>query len=346
MTAQVPSTDTGPATAPDQPSGGQARAFWIERPGVGTIRRVALAESGPGQVRVRMRYSAISLGTERLVFSGLVPESLYQVMRAPFQEGDFPGPVKYGYTAVGQVEAGAGFEPGQPVFCLHPHQDRFVVPSAAVVPIPPGVPLERAVLAANAETALNAVWDAGLQPGDRVTVIGAGVVGLLTAYFAQKLCGAQVELVDEDPGKGPVAAVMELRFRRPETATPERDVVLHASGNPDGLTRALALAGFEGTIVDLSWYGTRKVTLPLGEAFHARRLRILSSQVGTVAPSKRHRWTTRDRLAYALSLLADSALHALITGEVQFDDLPRVLAELAQDARGALCLRVGYPPPA
>jgi len=333
----------------------QARAFWIERPGHGAIRTQAVPPLASGQVRVRTRYTAISLGTEKLVFGGFVPESQYQVMRAPFQEGDFPGPVKYGYSAVGYIEGGdveerdradtAGLAPGQAVFCLHPHQDRFVVPAAAAVPIPPGVPLERAVLAANAETAINAVWDAGLQPGDRVSVIGAGVVGLLTAYFAQKHCCADVELVDVDAGKEPVAAVMELCFRRPENATPDRDVILHASGNPEGLTQSLNLAGFEGKIVDLSWYGTRKVTLPLGEAFHARRLSIQSSQVGTVAPSKRHRWTNRDRLGFALRLLADSALHALITGEVPFDDLPRVMPDLAHDPNGALCIRVGYGQP-
>ncbi len=304
-----------------------SRALWYVAPERAELRDEELPSPGTDQVQVRARFSAISRGTERLVYQGRVPESEHARMRAPFQSGSFPFPVKYGYASVGVCE-------GQGVFCLHPHQTRYVVPRAGVFEVPPDVPLARAVLAANMETALNAVWDAEVRAGDRVCVIGAGVVGALCAYLAARHPGCVVDVIDLDATRGPLVEALGARFR----ARQEYDVVLHASGQPAGLARALELAGFEARVVELSWYGDRSVELSLGGAFHARRLQIVSSQVGTVA---RRGWTHRRRLELALSLLADPALDLLFGADVAFSCLPEALPGVF--AGGAQCTRVVYP---
>ena len=318
-----------------------ARAFWVLRPGVGALQDETLATPGSDEVLVRTRFSGISRGTETLVFTGQVPPAEYQRMRAPFQQGDFPGPVKYGYIAVGDVEVGPAPLMGRPVFVLHPHQTRFVVPASSVTVIPDAVPPARAVLTANMETALNVVWDAGPRPGDRVAVVGAGVVGCLVALLIGRIPGCTVELIDPLPSRAAVARALGVQSATPEAATPEADLVIHASGSPAGLTRALQLAGLEATVVEASWYGTRRVEVPLGEAFHSRRLRLVSSQVGMIAPAQRTRWTYARRLSLALGLLADATLDVLISGESPFDALPDTLVTLSA-APGALCHRVRY----
>lgn len=319
-----------------------ARAFWITPPGRGQIRNEPLPAAGDMDVVVRTLFTGISRGTESLVFRGLVPPSEYGRMRAPFQAGDFPGPVKYGYINVGRVEDGPGELLGRDVFTLFPHQTRFVVPASAVHVIPDNVPPERAVLAANLETAINGVWDAGPQIGDRVTVIGAGTVGCLVAWLVRRIEACEVELVDVDTDRVAMARALDVTFSTPDAATPNRDVVIHASGSPAGLATALEIAGFESRIVDLSWYGNREVPLPLGAAFHAQRLTIVSSQVGHIAASQRARWDTRRRMHLALRLLADPTLDAIITGESDFESLPDVMQRLATSPGGTLCHRIRY----
>jgi threonine dehydrogenase-like Zn-dependent dehydrogenase len=320
-----------------------ARAFWVTAPGQGEIRSERLRPPGPGEVQVRAIYSAISRGTEALVFRGEVPASERARMRAPYQGGEFPAPVKYGYSSVGVVEGGASEHCGRTVFCLYPHQTRYVVPVDAVLPLPEAVPAARAVLAANLETAVNALWDAPVLPGDRVAVVGAGVVGCLVAWLAGRVPGCRVELIDVDPARAPVAAALGVGFAPPCRAAGEVDLVFHASGNPAGLATALGLAGFEAHVVELSWYGDRLAALPLGEAFHARRLALVSSQVGHVAPARRARRTRRERLGLALELLRDDRLDTLLGAETPFEELPRLMARLAGLSPGALCERVRYP---
>lgn len=319
-----------------------ARAFWIAEPGRGELRGERLPAPAADEVVVRSRFSGISRGTEALVFEGRVPASERQRMRAPFQRGEFPAPVKYGYASVGEVERGPRDLQGRNVFVLYPHQTRYVVPVGAVHALPDGVPPERAVLAANLETAINGVWDARPHAGDRITVVGAGTVGCLAAWIAGRIPGCQVELVDTNPSRSTIARALGVRFAAPVGASDGVDVVIHASGAPAGLALALRVAGFEATIVEMSWYGANVVPLPLGEAFHARRLTIQSSQVGSIATSQRARWDTRRRMALALSMLADPALDALITGESPFDDLPQVMAQLASSPGDALCHRIRY----
>ena len=319
-----------------------ARAFWVTAPGRGEIRGEALGTPSDGDVLVETLYSGISRGTEALVFSGRVPQSEWGRMRAPFQAGEFPAPVKYGYSSVGRVVGGPQALTGRTVFVLHPHQTRFIVPADAVHVLPDALPPARAVLAANLETALNGVWDARPHVGDRISVIGAGTVGCLAAWIASRITGCDVELVDINPRRAAVASALGVRFAEPAAATRNADVVIHASGAPAGLELALQVAGEEATIVELSWFGDQQVPLSLGGAFHARRLRIISSQVGRVAPSQRPRWDTARRMQLALTLLSDPALDALITGEHQFETLPDVMASLTRSPGDALCHRIRY----
>ncbi|MDL4773557.1 MULTISPECIES: zinc-dependent alcohol dehydrogenase [Thermomonosporaceae] len=322
----------------------QAHAFWVRSPGEGEIRAVTLPEPGPDEVLVRTLYSGVSRGTETLVFRGGVPESQYEVMRAPFQEGDFPGPVKYGYLNVGVVEHGPPGLLGRAVFCLYPHQTRYVVPAQAVTPVPENVPPSRAVLAGTVETAVNALWDAAPLVGDRIAVVGAGMVGGCVAGVLAGLPGARVQLVDTDPARADVAEAFGVGFALPERAEGECDLVVHASATESGLTRSLELLAPEGEVVELSWYGDRRVALPLGEAFHSRRLVVRGSQVGAVSPARRSRRTFADRLALALALLADPAFDVLVTGESGFADLPGVLPRLASGELPALCHRIVHDP--
>jgi NADPH:quinone reductase-like Zn-dependent oxidoreductase len=319
-----------------------AFAYWATAPGRGELRPAALREPGPGEVLVRALFSGVSRGTEALVATGRVPASQHAAMRCPFQEGAFPFPVKYGYASVGVVAAGDADLLGRPVFCLHPHQTAYVVPRSAVAPLPPGLPPARAVLAANMETALNGLWDASARPGERVHVIGAGVVGCLAARLLARLPGAEVALADIDPGRAPVAAALGVPFAHLDDLAPEADLVVHASGSPEGLRRALGLAGQEARVLELSWHGDSVVPLPLGEAFHSRRLTLLSSQVGAVSPPMRPRWTHARRLAKALELLRDPALDALITGEAPFASMPELMPRLAAGSEGVLCQRIVY----
>lgn len=316
-------------------------AFWIVEPGRGEIRAERLAAPRADEVVVRALFSGISRGTETLVFSGAVPESEHGRMRAPFQAGDFPAPVKYGYSSVGVVAEGPASLRGRAVFCLYPHQTRYVVPAESVHALPDDVPPARAVLAANLETAVNGMWDAAPRLGDRVAVVGAGAVGCLVAWLAAR-AGCDVELVDVDARKAAAAKGLGVAFATPADAARDADLVVHASGAALGLATALELAAFEATVLELSWYGARRPEVALGEAFHSRRLTLKSSQVGAIAPAQRPRWSTRRRMALVLSLLADERLDALISGESRFEELPELLPRLATSPGYTLCHRIRY----
>jgi threonine dehydrogenase-like Zn-dependent dehydrogenase len=317
-------------------------AFWLRSPGESEIRPATLPEPGGDEVLVRTLYSGVSRGTETLVFRGGVPESQYDLMRAPFQEGEFPAPVKYGYLNVGVVEQGPPELLGRTVFCLYPHQTRYVVPAGAVTPVPETVPPERAVLAGAVETAVNALWDAAPLVGDRIAVVGAGMIGCCVARLLAGIPGARVQLVDIDPARADVARALGVEFAFPERALGDCDLVVHASATEKGLARSLELLAPDGMVLELSWYGDRRVGVPLGEFFHSRRLVLRGSQVGAVPPARRARRTFADRLSLALDLLADPAYDALITGECAFTELPDVIPRLASGELPALCLRVMY----
>ncbi len=319
-----------------------ALAYWVVAPGCGELRAESLPVVGAGDVHVETLFSAVSRGTEALVFHGRVPRSEWARMRAPHQAGDFPAPVKYGYSSVGRVLQGPENLQGRLVFCLYPHQSEYVVPADAVIPLPSDVPAQRAVLAANLETALNAVWDARPLIGDRVTVVGGGSVGALITYLACRQVAVDVELVDIDPKRECVAHAFGARFATPETARGERDLLFHASASDAGLELALQLARPEASLLELSWFGDRPVALNLGADFHVKRLKLCASQVGTVSPHARARFTHRARLELALSLCADPLLDVLFERDVAFRDLPDVMSRILDRASRALCQRVRY----
>jgi threonine dehydrogenase-like Zn-dependent dehydrogenase len=319
-----------------------AHAFWLREPGCGEIRPVTLPDPAPGEVMVRTLRSGISRGTETLVYRGGVPPDQYAAMRAPFQEGDFPGPVKYGYLSVGAVEEGPAELRGSTVFCLYPHQTAYVVPAGAVALVPDEVPPARAVLAGTVETAVNALWDAGPLLGDRVAVVGAGMVGCCVARLLSRFPSTEVTLVDVDSGRAEVAAALGVEFALPDGAAGDLGLVFHTSATSAGLQRSLDLLAPEGTVIELSWYGDSEVRLSLGGAFHSRRLSIRASQVGAVSPARRGRRTTADRLSLALDLLRDPAFDALLTGESRFGELPDVMARLAEGSLPALCHTITY----
>ncbi len=319
-----------------------ARAFWLRSPGHGEIRDVVLPEPGDDDVVVRTLCSGVSRGTESLVFRGGVPESQHTAMRAPFQDGDFPGPVKYGYLNVGLVEEGPDRLLGRTVFCLYPHQSRYVVPASAVTPVPDSVPAGRAVLAGTVETAVNALWDAAPLIGDRIAVVGAGMIGCSVAALLARYPAVRVQLVDAEPARASVAKALGVDFALPQDALGGCDLVVHASATEAGLARSLELLGPEGTVLELSWYGDRQIRVPLGEAFHSGRLVLRGSQVGAVSPARRASRTFADRLALSLELLADPAFDALVTGESAFEELPSTMGRIAAGELPGLCHRVLY----
>ncbi|RUR46286.1 zinc-dependent alcohol dehydrogenase [Vreelandella populi] len=319
-----------------------ATAFWVTHPGVGELKRETLTAIGEEDVLVHALYSGVSRGTESLVFNARVPESEFGRMQAPFQSGQFPAPVKYGYCNVGRVKQGPASLLDKTVFCLFPHQDRYVVPAAMVLPVPDNVPAERAVLAANMETAINGVWDAEPMLGERITVIGAGVVGCLVAYLCSRIAGVNATLVDINPERQTIAEHLGLTFCTPDQAPDDQDCVIHASGHPEGLRQALGQVGNEGRIIEMSWFGEGEIRLPLGGAFHSQRLSLRASQVGQLPARLRPRWDYQRRLTLALSLLADSQLDALINSESDFKTLPQLAPELFASGSNVLCHRLRY----
>jgi len=320
-----------------------ATAYWTTEREHGELRSEELPAPGPGEALVHALYSGISKGTEMVVHHGAVPPRVANEMRAPHQEGQFPGPVKFGYLSVGVVEDGPEDWKGQRVFCLNPHQDRYIVPVGDLTRIPESVPARRAVLTGTVETAVNALWEAGPRLGDRVAVVGAGLVGGMVATLLRTFPLDRLQLVDLDPGRKHLADALEVDFAHPDDALADCDIVFHCSASQEGLERSLQLAGDEGDVIEMSWYANREVTLPLGEDFHARRLSIRASQVGVVARARRHRRTNADRLDLAVSLLADPVFDAFLTGSSPFDELPEVVQGLADGTLEALCHVIEYP---
>jgi len=318
------------------------RALWYEAAGRASLRPARLPRPDAGDVVVRTLWSGISRGTERLVFNGRVPESEYERMRCPHQDGAFPFPVKYGYALVGRVVEGPAERLGQTVFLLHPHQSMAVVPGLVAHALPDGLPPRRAVLAANMETALNAVWDSGVSAGDRVLVVGGGIVGLMIAHLCAGMPDTTVSVTDPQPDRAAVSHALGAAFHPPSAAPGEQDVVFHTSASAEGLNLALAAAGPEARVVEVSWHGASMVDVALGAAFHARRLRLVSSQVGQIPAARRPRWDMARRMAAALRLLLDPRLDALITREVDFHSLPERLPEVLSAPSSGLATVVRY----
>jgi hypothetical protein len=324
-------------------NGFEARSLWYLAPEKVELRSESLKPLKDGEVRVRALFGALSRGTESLVYRGEIPESEYQRMAAPWMGGTFPYPVKYGYCHVGRIEDGPAYWIGQLVFALRPHESMYVADLMDVVPLQVGLTPERAVLSANMETALNAVWDASPGPGDQILVVGGGVVGCLIAYLCAGLKGANVTLVDINPERASVATALGVQFALPQNAPTECDVVFHCSASAAGLATAIDAAGEEALVLELSWFGNREISLSLGGAFHSRQIRLQSSQVGHISATRRPRWTHRRRLQAAMGMLIDERLDVLLTHSVDFEDLPHQLPNLLSSKSQALCSLIRYP---
>lgn len=320
-----------------------SQSLWYIAPEKAEIRSESLTPLANQSVRVRAMFSALSRGTESLVYRGLVPESEYVRMLAPWMGGAYPFPIQYGYSNVGRVEDGPFDLIGKHVFALQPHKTLYQAGVQDIVVLPDGVSAERAVLAANMETALNAVWDAAPGPGDRIAIIGGGVVGCLVAYLCGHLPSAEVTLVDINPKREAIARSLGIHFSLPESATLDCDVVFHCSASAAGLATAMSVAGNEATVLELSWYGANVIPAPLGGAFHSRQLHLQSSQVGHIAASHRPRWTHRRRLQTAIQMLTDSRLDVLLEPAIHFADLPDRLPNLLGARSDALCCLIYYP---
>lgn len=341
--SKMTSSQQQPQPQPKSHSQQRATAYWTVGKGRGELRTEELRAPGPGQALVRTLYSGISKGTELVVHNAAVPPKVAESMRAPHQDGDFPSPVKFGYLSVGSVEAGPENWAGQNVFCLYPHQDSYVVSVDDLIRIPDGVPARRAVLTGTVETAVNALWEAGPRLGDRIAVVGAGLVGGMVAALLRTFPLQRLQLVDVDPGRKVLASALGVEFAHPDDAFADCDLVFHCSASQQGLERSLQLAGDEAEIIEMSWYADRKVAVPLGEDFHARSLSIRASQVGVVARARRHRRSRADRLELAVSLLKDPVFDAFLTGESPFAELPDVVQSLARGSLDALCHVIEYP---
>jgi len=315
-----------------------ATALWITGPEQVEVRETAYDVS-PGDLQIETLFSGISRGTERVIWQGRVPAGEHATMRAPFQAGEFTFPVKYGYCAVGRIQNGTRL--GESVFVLAPHQTNFALPEHVVVPVPVDVPPERAVLAANMETALNIIWDAQLMPGDKIAVVGCGVVGALVAYLASRIVGTEVCALDINASRADVLADLGISFQSLEDSPKDNDVVIHTSASAAGLATCIDLAGTEATIIEASWYGDEMTEVPLGGRFHQRRLKIIGSQVGRIPANQAARWTYRRRLEKAMTLLADPKLDALISGETGFADIAENYGAILQDPE-TLCHRIRY----
>jgi len=276
-------------------------------------REVALAAPGPGEVLMESRCSAISPGTETMIFSGAFPKDVPLDAGIESLKGSFAYPFSYGYALVGEVSAvGPGVAKnlvGQTLFAFHPHQDRAVVPLADCHRVPDGMAAEAALFLAPVETAVNLVLDGAPLVGERVLVFGQGVVGLLTAALLAKFPLARLDAVE------PLAWRRDLagRWGIGDTVDPANgaawesllaalkgaDLIYELSGNPAALDQAIEAAGFDGRIVVGSWYGANARPLALGGRFHRNRLRLISSQVSTLNPALTGRWTRERRTELA-----------------------------------------------
>jgi threonine dehydrogenase-like Zn-dependent dehydrogenase len=320
----------------------RARAFWLTGKGRGALKREALPDPGGEEwCVVRAMFSAVSPGTERLVADGKVPVALRKEMRCPYMGGNFPFPVKYGYSLVGEVVQGPVELRGRKVHVLHPHQDVCVVRSEDVRPLPDDLPPARATLASNMETAVTAAWDSGVALGERVLVVGFGIVGSLIARIFGLGPAVDLEIAEKRPDRRRLAESMGFRATgRPSAES--FDVAFDTSGTPAGLQTAIDSVGVEGRVVAVSWFGAEPVRLDLGGSFHSRRKRIIGSQVSRIPGSLRPRWDIRRRTELVFRLLERPEFDLHVGPTVPFTELPKAFETLVRRSPGGLSPLIMY----
>ncbi len=316
----------------------ESRSLWLTAPKMVEFRTETIPPPGSGEIRVQTIASALSQGTEMLVYRGEVPVDL--PLDLPALSGSFAFPIKYGYATVGRVldlgDDVTGFARGDAVFVHHPHQSTFVVPTnpadgPAPVRLPDDLDPLLGLFVANLETAVNVLLDSGIRLGETALVFGQGTVGLLIAQLLRHAGAGQVIVVDPlerrrtlafklgvdvalEPGSEMLERVMELTEGR------GADVAIEVSGSGAALQSAIESVAVEGTVVVVSWYGTKTVSLALGEHFHRGRVRIRSSQVGRISPELSARWDHARRLRLSVELLPRLELSELISHRFRFDE--------------------------
>lgn len=329
----------------------RARALIFSAPGKLRIEDVDVADVSEGEVLVLTRWSGISAGSELLAYRGQVDAAVQLDERLDALSGTFGYPFRYGYACVGRVEASraSGLCPGDLVFAFHPHQDRILVDARDVVPLD-GAAGRESVLFASLETALQLSLDSGGVQAERVVVLGLGAVGLLTAMLLHR-GGALVLAADPQVFRRELAGSLGVRSVAPADVVAEVAdwtsgegvaLVVEASGHPSALRQALDLLAHEGTALVASWYGVQPVSLPLGGAFHRRRLHIRSSQVSSIPAELSGRWSLQRRRQRTVALLAELPMAALLTDEYPFEQAPVAYADLAAGRRPMMCTTLRY----
>ncbi|WNJ16800.1 zinc-binding alcohol dehydrogenase [Pontibacter sp. G13] len=320
-----------------------AQALWHLDAQSSELAEVPLEISPTLPCTVETQASLISSGTERLVSSGLVPASIQPDMRVPYMRGNFEFPMTYGYSLVGKVSNHDHPLSGQMVHLLHPHQTICQVASGDAFPVPEGIPARRATLASNLETAVNAIWDSGMSTGDKILVVGFGIIGSLVARLASLFPGTEVYVAETQRKRRMMAEQMGFFLLGDHDSEVEFDCAFHCTGASGGLQTAIDQVGYEGVIVELSWYGTRGIEVNLGGDFHSKRKKIISSQVSNLPADRQGRWGFRRRKETVFELLKDPVFDAHITREIPFEELPDFFQRLRQGEIHELACCVSYP---
>jgi threonine dehydrogenase-like Zn-dependent dehydrogenase len=278
---------------------------------------------------VQSLYSLISAGTEKLVAKGFVPEKLHGTMTVPYMQGTLGLPVKYGYSLTGKIVESEVFEKDALVHIMHPHQDIICVDAKHCMLIPDYIPVKRATLVANMETVINAIWDADLQKGTSVLVAGYGTIGALLARICKTQFDCNVYLIEKNENR---AILLERHGYRLATENDILyDVAFNCTANETALQYCIDHVGEEGSVIELSWYGDKKVSLSLGESFHTMRKKIISSQVSSIPKAKRASWNYENRKQLAFSYLNDAFFDELITNEIPFAETQNFFEKLRSE---------------
>ena len=320
----------------------KAHGLWFLGANQFSIREETLRSPSTPYCVVKSICSGISQGTEQLVYSEAVPESIQHQMRCPYMGGDFPFPIKYGYSLVGEVVEGPENIVGRNVHMLHPHQDYGCVHPRDIYLLDDGILPEKAILASNMETAVNAVWDSQVTLGDRVLVVGFGNVGSLVARILSLSMGVEMFVTDTSALKRSMAQKMGFNVCEISQLKEEFDISFNVSASADGLQTAIDAVGYEGKIIELSWYGNRAVSLQLGGDFHIQRKTIISSQVSHIPSHRLARWDTIRRKKLVFSLLKQPEFEEHVTHNLRFSELPRILSESRSLFQDNLMIAVHY----
>jgi len=316
------------------------QALWHINPVSSDILR-SEPEIQKNQCLLQSKYSLISVGTERTVSMGKVPVDLHDSMAVPYMKGAFSFPVKYGYSLVGKVLKGPSEWMGRNVHLMHPHQDYCYSNLSDLFILPPTIPLKRATLISNMETAVNAIWDSQVSIGDRVVVVGFGLIGSLVALIVRQIPGVEVQVVEIDKSRQQVAR--SLGFGVSDSCKKNHfDMAFHASGSATGLQNAIDAVGLEGPIIELSWYGNRKVDISLGTTFHSLRKQLISSQVSFIPSTKQSGWDFKRRKKTVLNLLHNPVFDHLLDTEVPFKESPSVFEKIRNNDWEPLTCVVKY----